>query len=336
MRGHRRPRGGQGVQLRLRRARRTAARRRRRRRRVRPADRTVAAGTAALVLPGGFPEEFSTELSANDRVRRQIAALAAAGAPVHAECAGLTYLVRRARRLPDVRCARGYGTVHRQADTGLPRRRRGSRLVAVRAGERVVGHEFHRTTVTFADGYQPAWVYRGHDLAAIRDGAVHGGVHASYLHTHPAGRPHATTRFVAAAATSRDSPGDSENAYLVGLRLAGKKVVVVGGGTVAQRRIPLLIATGADVHVISRSATPAVEAMSGITLALSDYRGRRPRRSLVRDRGHRRSGRQRRRRRRGRTPANLLRPRRHRREGTAVTPASFDYEGLVGRRAGRR
>ncbi|BBY07959.1 uroporphyrinogen-III C-methyltransferase [Mycobacterium noviomagense] len=63
-----------------------------------------------------------------------------------------------------------------------------------------------------------------------------------------------------------------ENAYLVGLRLAGKKVVVVGGGTVAQRRLPLLIASGANVHVITRSATRAVEAMSGITLALRDYR----------------------------------------------------------------
>ena len=48
----------------------------------------------------------------------------------------------------------------------------------------------------------------------------------------------------------------TENAYLVGLRLSGRKVVVVGGGTVAQRRLPLLVANGADVHVISRSATP--------------------------------------------------------------------------------
>ena len=32
----------------------------------------------------------------------------------------------------------------------------------------------------------------------------------------------------------------TENAYLVGLRLSGRKVVVVGGGTVAQRRLPLL------------------------------------------------------------------------------------------------
>ncbi|WP_101950275.1 uroporphyrinogen-III C-methyltransferase [Mycobacterium sp. 3519A] len=64
----------------------------------------------------------------------------------------------------------------------------------------------------------------------------------------------------------------SENAYLVGLRLAGKKVVVVGGGTVAQRRLPLLIANGADVHVVTRTATPAVEGMPGITLTLREFR----------------------------------------------------------------
>jgi uroporphyrin-III C-methyltransferase/precorrin-2 dehydrogenase/sirohydrochlorin ferrochelatase len=68
----------------------------------------------------------------------------------------------------------------------------------------------------------------------------------------------------------------TENAYLVGLRLAGKKVVVIGGGTVAQRRVPVLISHGADVHVIARAATPAVEALAdqqpGITLTLRDYR----------------------------------------------------------------
>jgi uroporphyrin-III C-methyltransferase/precorrin-2 dehydrogenase/sirohydrochlorin ferrochelatase len=64
----------------------------------------------------------------------------------------------------------------------------------------------------------------------------------------------------------------TESAYLAGLRLAGKKVVVVGGGTVAQRRLPLLIASGAEVHVVSRSATPAVEAMSGIALSVREYR----------------------------------------------------------------
>lgn len=52
------------------------------------------------------------------------------------------------------------------------------------------------------------------------------------------------------------------NPYLVGLDLAGRRVVVVGAGTVAQRRLPRLVATGADVLLIAPSATPAVEAMA--------------------------------------------------------------------------
>ncbi|BBA87486.1 uroporphyrin-III C-methyltransferase [Mycobacterium pseudoshottsii JCM 15466] len=64
----------------------------------------------------------------------------------------------------------------------------------------------------------------------------------------------------------------TESPYLVGLRLTGRKVVVVGGGNVAQRRLPLLIASGADVQVISRSATRSVEVMDKITLTLREYR----------------------------------------------------------------
>ncbi|MEV8537217.1 uroporphyrinogen-III C-methyltransferase [Streptomyces sp. NPDC051211] len=51
-------------------------------------------------------------------------------------------------------------------------------------------------------------------------------------------------------------------AYPVGLRLAGRRVVVVGGGQVAQRRLPALVAAGADVLLISPSATPSVDAMA--------------------------------------------------------------------------
>lgn len=63
----------------------------------------------------------------------------------------------------------------------------------------------------------------------------------------------------------------THDAYLVGLRLAGRKVVVVGAGSVAQRRLGLLIASGADVHVIAPNATPAVEGMASITLNLRPY-----------------------------------------------------------------
>ncbi|MDM2289892.1 uroporphyrinogen-III C-methyltransferase [Mycobacteroides abscessus] len=63
----------------------------------------------------------------------------------------------------------------------------------------------------------------------------------------------------------------THDAYLVGLRLAGRKVVVVGAGSVAQRRLGLLIASGADVHVIAPHATPAVEGMASINLQLRPY-----------------------------------------------------------------
>ncbi|WP_446035047.1 uroporphyrinogen-III C-methyltransferase [Streptomyces olivaceus] len=51
-------------------------------------------------------------------------------------------------------------------------------------------------------------------------------------------------------------------AYPVGLRLTGRRVVVLGGGQVAQRRLPALIAAGADIRLVSPEATPSVEAMA--------------------------------------------------------------------------
>lgn len=51
-------------------------------------------------------------------------------------------------------------------------------------------------------------------------------------------------------------------AYPVGLRLTGRRVVVLGGGQVAQRRLPALIAAGADIVLVSPGATPSVEAMA--------------------------------------------------------------------------
>ena len=50
--------------------------------------------------------------------------------------------------------------------------------------------------------------------------------------------------------------------YLVGLDLGGRRVVVVGAGTVAQRRLPRLVSAGADVVLIAPAVTPAVEAMA--------------------------------------------------------------------------
>jgi uroporphyrin-III C-methyltransferase/precorrin-2 dehydrogenase/sirohydrochlorin ferrochelatase len=72
---------------------------------------------------------------------------------------------------------------------------------------------------------------------------------------------------MAAMSTVPDPPP-----YPVGLRLAGRRVVVVGGGHVAQRRVPALVAAGADVVVVSPVVTPALEGMAGeVTLVLRRF-----------------------------------------------------------------
>ncbi|MFG3711100.1 uroporphyrinogen-III C-methyltransferase [Micromonospora sp. NPDC047730] len=50
----------------------------------------------------------------------------------------------------------------------------------------------------------------------------------------------------------------SDNPYPLGLRLAGRRVVVVGGGTVATRRVPALLDAGADVFLVAPELTPAL------------------------------------------------------------------------------
>ncbi|MEV7331082.1 uroporphyrinogen-III C-methyltransferase [Micromonospora sp. NPDC093244] len=48
--------------------------------------------------------------------------------------------------------------------------------------------------------------------------------------------------------------------YPLGLRLDGRRVVVVGGGAVATRRVPALLDAGADVLLVAPELTPALRA----------------------------------------------------------------------------
>lgn len=168
-----------------------------------PLSDPLPAAASALVLPGGFPEEFGTELSANDEVRGQIRALAAGGAPVHAECAGLTYLVDNLDGHPMCGVLTGSASFTESLTLGYRDAVAVADSALHRVGDRIVGHEFHRTAVQFGDSRQPAWRFRGRGGQVVDDGAVTGGVHAGYLHTHPAAHPWAVARFVATAATFR-------------------------------------------------------------------------------------------------------------------------------------
>jgi uroporphyrin-III C-methyltransferase/precorrin-2 dehydrogenase/sirohydrochlorin ferrochelatase len=51
------------------------------------------------------------------------------------------------------------------------------------------------------------------------------------------------------------------NLYPLALRLEGRRVLVVGGGAVASRRVPALLEAGARVVLVSPSLTPALQSL---------------------------------------------------------------------------
>jgi cobyrinic acid a,c-diamide synthase len=176
-------------------------------------DEKLPAGTAGLVIGGGFPEVHAAQLSANAALRSQVAALARAGAPVLAECAGLLYLARSLDGQPmcgvleiDAEMTGKLTLGYRDAVAVT-----GSALAPVAA--RAHGHEFHRTAIrapgatsnpTAAVSAAKAWRWRARS-EVVAEGFVQGGVHASYLHTHWNGLPGAAARIAAAARAHRAS-----------------------------------------------------------------------------------------------------------------------------------
>lgn len=157
-------------------------------------DESLPDGTAALVLPGGFPEEHVGALAANAGLRASVRALAGSGAPVHAECGGLLYLCATLDGAPMCDVLPAHATMTQALTLGYRDAVALTPSTLHPAGARVTGHEFHRCAVT-PRAAAPAWGWRGGEP----EGYVKGGVHASFLHTHPAGAPEAVTRFVAAA-----------------------------------------------------------------------------------------------------------------------------------------
>ncbi|MFD5299242.1 cobyrinate a,c-diamide synthase [Streptomyces mutabilis] len=163
-------------------------------------DEELPEGTAGLVVGGGFPEVYASELSANEPLRKAVAELALSGAPVAAECAGLLYLCRELDGLPmcgvldatarmSERLTLGYRDAVAVSDSAL-----------ATAGTRMRGHEFHRTVVEPGAGAAPAWGMRAPERRV--EGFVERGVHASYLHTHWASEPGVARRFVERCRTS--------------------------------------------------------------------------------------------------------------------------------------
>ncbi|MGW0363596.1 cobyrinate a,c-diamide synthase [Streptomyces sp. NPDC002990] len=161
-------------------------------------DERLPAGAAGLVIGGGFPEVYAPELSANEPLRAAVAAFAAAGGPVAAECAGLLYLARSLDGKPMCGVLDADARMTERLTLGYREAVAVSDSVLARAGTRLRGHEFHRTAIEPGAGAAAAWGFT-HPERRV-EGFVQHGVHASYLHTHWAAQPSVARRFVEAAA----------------------------------------------------------------------------------------------------------------------------------------
>ena len=185
------------------------------------ADEPLPPDCQGVVLPGGYPELHHQQLGQCRRSLDDLAAAAASGLPIYAECGGLLLLGDRLQGPDQEPADQGSpmaGVLPFQARRGtlsLGYRRSealGDGLV-LRRGERRWGHEFHRWQLqpsSNADNRQRCplavrpglWQLEGWGVPAQEEGWSATNVHASWLHLHWAGCPEIPQRLVAASAAA--------------------------------------------------------------------------------------------------------------------------------------
>jgi cobyrinic acid a,c-diamide synthase len=157
-----------------------------------------------LYLGGGFPEIFGAELAANQPLRTQLKHRLQMGLPAYVECGGLMYLTEAlvdlagktwpmVGLLPTQVRMESYLTLgYRQATANFS-------TPFLQRGQRVWGHEFHRSQVTSPPS-RPLYALNRYQAAVphAQEGWQIQQVHASYLHLHWVGCPDVARNFVQA------------------------------------------------------------------------------------------------------------------------------------------
>ncbi|MEU1900737.1 cobyrinate a,c-diamide synthase [Nocardiopsis dassonvillei] len=154
-------------------------------------DTALPPGTRGVYLGGGFPEVYAGELAANRGLLTQLREAVRDGVPTVAECAGLLYLAESLDGEPMAGAVPARARMTGRLTLRYPEAVSPGDTLLTRAGERVTGHEFHRTAMTpGACGDLPAW-----EIEGAPEGFASPTLHASYLHVHWAGHPRLAARF---------------------------------------------------------------------------------------------------------------------------------------------
>lgn len=165
-------------------------------------DSELPEGTQGLYFGGGFPEVFAAELAENQRARDAVGDAIRAGMPTYAECGGLMYLCEQivdfsARSHSMVGILPTTATMGKRLTLGYRQATALQNSPLVKVGDRVWGHEFHRSTLT-SNSAQPLFSLQGYHstLSLKSEGWQRYQVHASYTHLHFGAQPGLLTRFL--------------------------------------------------------------------------------------------------------------------------------------------
>jgi cobyrinic acid a,c-diamide synthase len=162
-------------------------------------------GLDGLIIGGGFPEIYASQLNANQPLLAELASRVNAGLPTWAECGGLLLLCRSLDGHPMAGVLPAVATLGTRLTLGY---RTGVTTIATPvgpAGTALRGHEFHYSTVDPAGGaidLSSRWGRRS-------DGWGTSTLLATYLHFHPGGNPEPISSFLRScvAASRPGGPG---------------------------------------------------------------------------------------------------------------------------------
>ena len=165
-------------------------------------DKGLPEGIQGLYFGGGFPEVFAQQLGDNQSVRDAVRAAVLAGMPTYAECGGLMYLCEQLVDFAGsiwqmVGVLPATAVMGEKLTLGYRRAKALQESSILRTGQRVWGHEFHRSQLTSMPK-KPLFETRGYQTQSLvsHEGWRIAQLHASYIHLHFGGHPSIPQRFL--------------------------------------------------------------------------------------------------------------------------------------------
>ena len=165
-------------------------------------DQVLPENVHGLYFGGGFPEVFAGELAENKLARESIQTAIKSGMPTYAECGGLMYLCDRIvdfqeQSFPMVNIFPTTAKMGKRLTLGYRQAIALQDSPMVKEGDRIWGHEFHRSALTELSD-RPLYSLQGFDshLQYPSEGWQKYQVHASYTHLHFGAQTHLLDRFL--------------------------------------------------------------------------------------------------------------------------------------------